>query len=102
MADEPENLTLKLLREIRAEQAAMRNDLSGLRDEVREVRAEQLSFAGLLGKVSEAVTAVAHLQEIHTDLLEGLKQGSKLTGGRLNNIEARLARVEQHTGLATT
>lgn len=40
MADEPENLTLVLLREIRAEQAAMREDM-------KEVRAEQHALASL-------------------------------------------------------
>ena len=52
MADEPENLTLVLLREIRAEQAAMREDM-------KEARAKQHALASLLGKVSDAVTARA-------------------------------------------
>ena len=52
MVDEPENLTLKLLREMRAEQAAMREDVTGLRDDMQEVRAEQhaLGFTARQGK----------------------------------------------------
>jgi len=55
MTDEPENLTLKLLRELRAEQAGM--------------RAEQHALASLLGKVSDAVTAIAATQERHSEIL---------------------------------
>jgi hypothetical protein len=62
MADEPENLTLVLLREIRAEQAATREDM-------KEVRAEQHALASLLGKVSDAVTAIAATQEHHGRVL---------------------------------
>jgi hypothetical protein len=60
MADEPENLTLVLLREIRAEQAAMREVITGLRNDMTEVRAEQHALAGLLGKVSDADARASH------------------------------------------
>jgi hypothetical protein len=40
------------LAEVRAEQAAMREDM-------KETRAEQHALASLLGKVSDAVTAIA-------------------------------------------
>ena len=38
MADEPESLTLVLLREIRAGQVAMQNDINDLRADMREVK----------------------------------------------------------------
>lgn len=99
MTDEPDNLTLKLLREIRAEQAAMREDISSLRDDMKaarselaearaergEMRAEQQSFARLLGKVSDAVTEIAEIQANQ--------------GGRLNMIDGRLAIIEKRIGL---
>jgi hypothetical protein len=62
MTDEPENITLKLLREIRTEQAAMREDM-------KEARVEQRALASLLGKASDAVTAIAATQERHSEIL---------------------------------
>ena len=49
MTDEPENLTLKLL---------------------REMRAEQERLASMLGKVTDAVTQIAAIQEHHGQILE--------------------------------
>ena len=37
MPEEPENLTIRLLQEIRAEQQAMRGELGQLRDEVKDL-----------------------------------------------------------------
>ena len=48
MTDEPENMTLKLL---------------------REMRAEQERLASMLGKVADAVTQIAETQELHTEVL---------------------------------
>jgi hypothetical protein len=48
MTDEPENLTLKLL---------------------REMRAEQERLATMLGKVTDAVTQIATTQDHHTEVL---------------------------------
>jgi hypothetical protein len=49
MADEPENLTLKLL---------------------REMRAEQERLASMLGKVTDVVTQIAATQDHHGQVLE--------------------------------
>jgi hypothetical protein len=73
MTDEPENITLKLLREIRAEQAAMREDM-------KEARAEQHALASLLGKVSDAVTAIAATQERHSEILGKLAWRTRARG----------------------
>ena len=106
MTDEPESHTLRLLREIRAEQAAMREDVASLRGDMQEVRAEQHSLASLLGKVSDAVTAVARTQEHHSQVLARhselfgqVIETQQSHGGRLNAIESRLAIIERHTGL---
>ena len=89
MAEEPENLTLALLREMRAEMregfAEMRQRLDGIEGRLGRIEAEQERFASLLGKVADAVTAIAELQQNH--------------GARLNAIEGRLAIIEKNTGL---
>ena len=99
MTDEPESHTLRLLREMRAEQAAMRTEQA-------EMRAEQHALASLLGKVSDAVTAVAQTQEHHSQVLARhselfgqVIETQQSHGGRLNAIESRLAIIEKHTGL---
>jgi hypothetical protein len=88
-----------LLREIRAEQAAMREDITGLRSDTQEVRAEQHALASLLGKVSDAVTEIAKVQERHSELLGKIVDIQANQGARLNVIEGRLAIIEKHTGL---
>ena len=99
MADEPENMTLRLLREIR--------------DKQDRFEAEQERFASLLGKVADAVTAIAATQdhhsevltrhsailEHHSELLGKLYEIQQNNGARLNAIEGRLAIIEKHTGL---
>jgi len=93
MADEPENMTLVLLREIRAEQERL---------------------AAMLGKVTEAVTAIAATQQYHSnvlnrhssildhhsELLEQIYETQRNYGGHLNVIDGRLATIEKHSGLA--
>ena len=92
MADEPENLTLKLLREIRAEQERL---------------------ATMLGKVTDAVTQIATTQDHHTEvltrhsailehhsgLLESINEVQANDGARLNVIDGRLAIIEKRIGL---
>ncbi|MGB7913787.1 MAG: hypothetical protein WCF79_00575 [Rhodomicrobium sp.] len=92
MADEPENLTLKLLREIRAEQERL---------------------ASMLGKVTDAVTQIATTQDHHTEvltrhsailehhsgLLESINEVQANNGARLNVIDGRLAIIEKRIGL---
>jgi len=64
MADE--NIDLQFL----AEQGKrILAELAEARTERAEMRAEQQSFARLLGKVSDAVTEIAKVQERHSELL---------------------------------
>ena len=88
MADEPENLTLKLLREMRAEQECL---------------------ATMLGKVTDAVTEITttqnHHSQIltrHSELLEKILETQHNYGYRLNAIDGRLTLIEKHTGLVKT
>ena len=70
----------------------------------------------MLGKVADAVTAIAATQDHHTEVLtrhsEILGHHSELlgklyeiqqnNGARLNVIDGRLAIIEKHTGLVRT
>jgi hypothetical protein len=114
MADEPENHTIRLLQEMRAEQAAFRSEM--LR-EMSEMRAEQSSLRGQLTafreevrerfdrverrqdqtdatlvRVIDAVTLIANRQAEQSDTL-------KSHGSRLNGIDSRLAIIEKHIRL---
>jgi septation ring formation regulator EzrA len=111
MADEVENHTLRLLQEMRAEMAGMRNEAAATRAEMREGFAEvRVGFTevhqrlstveGTLGKVIDAVTEVAKMQEKHSGLLIELAESDRIAGARLNALEARLGRIESKSGLA--
>lgn len=89
MTDEPENLTLKLLREMRSEMregfekafgdlAALRKDMSEMQHEVAAMRVDQ-------GRMRE--------------LLEQVRDTQMNQGARLNAIDGRLALIEKHTGM---
>ena len=85
MTDEPENLTLALL---------------------REMRAEQERLASMLGKVTDAVTQIARTQDHHgevlarhSELLGQILETQQSYGGRLNVIDGRLALLEKHAGM---
>ena len=98
MTDEVENHTLRLLQEMRAEMregqaemrdelAATRTELAGTRTEMREgfaeVRQRLSTVEGSLGKVIDAVTEIAKIQEKHSGLLielaESYRRAKKLT-----------------------
>jgi len=82
----------RILAEARAERAAMREDM-------KDIRAEQHALASLLGKVSDAVTAIAATQERHSEILGRLAEIQASQGARLNTIDGRLAIIEKHIGL---
>ena len=116
MADEPENLTLKLLREMRAEQESLASRLgevahamkqiaatqeywtsyhSNFVDPVptgeplkllREMRAEQERLASRLGEAADAVTQIAATQDHHTDVLTRHSSILEHHSGLLENI----------------
>jgi chromosome segregation ATPase len=96
MTDEPENLTLALLREIRGE---MREGFEKAFGDLAELRG---SVSQLQGSVSELQVAVAALS---VDLKETKKtveqvhETQKNQGARLNAIDGRLALIEKHTGM---
>lgn len=52
-----------------------------------------------LTKVIDAVSQIATVQEKHSGILAELVKSERITGGRLNALEARLGRIEKQTGL---
>jgi hypothetical protein len=111
MADDVENHTLRLLQEMRGE---MREGFAGLHQRVDAVEQRldameqrlgameqrQGVVEGSLGKVIDAVTEMAKVQERHSSLLLELVESNRISGARLNAMEARLGRIESKTGLA--
>lgn len=80
--------------------------LSRVLGELAAVKSEQANSAALLGKVADAVTAIAATQQHHSEtlarhseLLEHILETQQSYGGRLNVIDGRLAIIERHTGL---
>jgi hypothetical protein len=89
MADEPENLTLALLREIRTGQVAMQADIDHLRAEMRK-NVSELSI-GIAALSTDLKATKAVVDKIH--------ETQKNHGARLNAIDGRLAIIEGHAGL---
>jgi chromosome segregation ATPase len=96
MTDEPENHTLALLREMRAE---MREgfekafgDLAELRDSVSELQREVAAMRVDQGRTNELLEQVHKAQQNH---------GARLNAS-LNAIDGRLALIEHHVGLVQT
>ena len=82
MADEPENLTLVMLREIRAE---MREGFTKAFDDLAELQHEVAAMRVDQGRANE--------------LLEQIAETQRNYGGRLNVIDGRLAIIEKRVGL---
>jgi len=96
MTDEPENLTLKLLREMRAE---MREGFAELRGQIVEMKAEIVDMQAGDERRDIAIAAISADLKITKELLEKVHETQQNQGARLNAIDGRLALIEQHTGL---
>jgi hypothetical protein len=96
MADEPENLTLKLLREMRAE---MREGFAELRGQIVEMKAEIVDMQAGDQRRDIAIAAISADLKITKELLERVHETQQNQGARLNVIDGRLAIIEKHTGL---
>jgi hypothetical protein len=96
MADEPENLTLRLLQEIRGE---MREgfekafgDLAELRGELNDVREQTKLIPQFAKDVSDLQVSVAAIRADQTpadELLEQVHETQQNHGYRLNAIDGR-------------
>lgn len=103
MSEEPENHTIRLLQEMRAE---MRERFDKVDERFEEIdkRFEQIDkrfdkidsdvaqLSETSGKTIDAVLALSKD-------VEQVKETSSLVDARLNTIDGRLARIERHTGL---
>jgi uncharacterized coiled-coil protein SlyX len=93
MADEPDNHTQRLLREMREE---TNRRFDEMREEMREIRAQTGLIPKLADDVAELQLAVAATRAdlaIVKDTVEDVKETARL-------IEGRLFRLEKHAGFA--
>ena len=120
MADDVQNHTLRLLQEIRTDMAGMREDfarfdqrltvveqrldgieqrLGGVEQRLTGVEQRQGGLEGTVSKIIDAVTSMAKVQEQHSAMLAELVETSRISGGRLNTVEARVGRIEKQAGM---
>lgn len=117
MADDIENHTLRLLQEMRTEMrdgfarldqrlTAVEQRLDGVEQRLGGVEQrlsgseQRLSgLEGTMSKVIDAVTTIAKVQEQHSAMLAELVETSRISGGRLNTVEARVGRIEKQAGM---
>jgi hypothetical protein len=92
MTDEPENHTLALLREMRAEMRKAFGDLAELRDSISELQREVAAMRVDQGRTNELLEQVHKTQQNH---------GARLHAS-LNAIDGRLVLIEHHVGLVQT
>ncbi|MBL1256402.1 hypothetical protein [Methylocystis sp. Sn-Cys] len=108
MADEPENLVLQLLREMRGEMADMRSEMHGIRDglrtEIRSVRDDLHSEINSLR--ADVASDFLTIEKRLGDQIVGLRRAvvdyhSSVVGHGviISELEARMRRVEQHLDL---
>jgi predicted nuclease with TOPRIM domain len=106
MTDDIENHTLRLLQEMRTEMAGLREDfarfdqrLAAVEQRLTGVEQRQGGLEGTMSKVIDAVTSIAKVQEQHSGMLAELVETSRISGGRLNTVEARVGRIEKQAGM---
>ena len=96
MADEPENLTLKLLREICGE---MREGFEKAFGDLAALRKDTSEIQGAVSELQHEVAAMRVDQGRTNELLEQVHKTQQNHGVRLNAIDGRLAIIEERTGL---
>ena len=96
MTDEPENLTLALLREIRGE---IREGFEKAFGDLAELRGFVSELHGSVSDLQVSVAAMRADQNRANEILEQVHKTQQNHGARLNAIDGRLALIEQHIGL---
>jgi hypothetical protein len=96
MTDEPENLTLTLLREMRAE---MREGFEKAFGELAELRGEMLGMRADVSELQIAMAATRADIGIIKEAVEKISETQQNQGARLNAMDGRLALIERHTGM---
>ncbi len=103
MADEPENLVLHLLREMREEMRTgfaaanerldrVEGKVDRLEGKVDSLEAESKTQSELLGKVIGTVTSLANGQNQLVEAVQIIEHD-------ISGIKMRIERIERHTGL---
>lgn len=98
MSDEPENQTLRLLREMREENAAFRAEVNGRFEQVN-TRFEQMDrrFDEMQGQFATVLQTVVDIAKavniVHEDVAE-LRVGQKIIEAELRGLRGRVERVE--------
>ncbi len=102
MADEPENLVLVQLREMRADAAAFRKEVSARFD------AMDARFEASDGRIENLDKRLALKEAAQNEMLRILKEmagtvtaisrAEQVTGSPLNSMDRRLALIEEHMG----
>jgi len=87
--DEPENMTLVLLREMRAE---MREGFTKAFEDLADLR-------GSVSELQHEVAAMRVDQGRTNEMLEKISEIQQNQGARLNTMDGRLAIIEKHFGL---
>jgi hypothetical protein len=93
MADDPENHTLRLLREMREENQQFREETA------RRFDALEATAAARHTELSVEIAAMRADQHRTNEILEKVAKTQRNHGARLNAIDGRLAVIEEHTGL---
>ncbi len=95
MADEPENLVLVQLREMRADMAAFRNEV-GSRFDASDARTENIERR--LALTEAAQNEMLHILKEMAASVTAIGRAQQVTGSRLNSMDQRLALIEEHIG----
>ena len=78
---------------------AVEQRLGGVEQWLTAVEQRQSGLEGTMSKVIDAVTSIAKVQEQHSAMLAELVETSRISGGRLNTVEARVGRIEKQAGM---
>ena len=73
--------------------------LTAVEQRLGGVEQRQGGLEGTMSKVIDAVTSIAKVQEQHSAMLAELVETSRISGGRLNTVEARVGRIEKQAGM---
>lgn len=109
MVDEPDNLMLRLLREMREEMAAMKQEMrEGFAKVNARLDAHDRTLEAIVRVLGEHTMELAAIR-VRQDRMEtrleavasAVAQGFRATAAALEAHGARLARIERHLGLTT-
>ena len=94
MAENPDNLVLQLLRDMRADMQLLRADMQSLRSEMQSLRADVVSDMLLMRKeLGDQIVGLRRaVVEYHSTVVGH--------GILISELEARVRRLEQNAGLS--